>query len=147
MCVCSGGGGGGCDFGRPVNPISKRGGRLCPLIHYSRFIFWILKNFLGPNVRWLFVLSYDIWNHASWQRSVLNMTHFQLFAWFGQTQIVRKMGGNSKLFILDTFGSKTNFQWLGWFWTMCSYQIFKCNYLGAKFLEGKKCPEKVTFSK
>ena len=68
-----------------------------------------------------------IWNHAGWHRSVLNMTHFQLFAWFGQTLLVRKMGKKSKLFILDTFGSKTNFQWSGWFWTMCSYQIFKCN--------------------
>ena len=32
------------------------------------------------------------------------MAHFQLFAWFGQTLLVRKMGKKSKLFILDTFG-------------------------------------------
>ena len=68
-----------------------------------------------------------IWNHASWHRSVLNITYFQLFAWFGQTLLVRKMGKKSKLLIVDTFGSKTNFQWSGWYWTICSYQIFKCN--------------------
>ena len=68
-----------------------------------------------------------IWNHACWHRSVLNMTYFQLFAWFGQTLLVRKMGKKSKLLIVDTFGSKTNLQWSGWFWTICWYQIFKCN--------------------
>jgi hypothetical protein len=63
-----------------------------------------------------------IWNHAGWHRSVLNMTHFQLFAWFGQTLLVRKMGKKSKFLLGDTIGSKFNFKWSSWFWTMSSYQ-------------------------
>ena len=38
----------------------------------------------------------------------------------------KKNGKIYKLLIVDTFGSKTNSQLSGWFWTMCSYQIFKC---------------------
>ena len=31
-----------------------------------------------------------IWNHVGWHRRVLNMTHFQLFAWFGKFLLVKK---------------------------------------------------------
>ena len=34
---------------------------------------------------------------------------------FGQGM---KIGGKSKLLILETFGSKTNFQWSGWVWIL-----------------------------
>ena len=110
--------------------------------HYSRFEvrlfiirqnmnfgFWnfFLVQIIADYVYFHMTYHTFIWNHACWHRSVLNMTYFQLFAWFGQTLLVRKMGKKSKLLIVDTFGSKTNFQWSGWFWTMCSYQIFKCN--------------------
>ena len=115
---------------------------LCLEGHYSRFEvhlfiirqnmnfgFWnfFLVQIIADYVYFHMTYHTFIWNHACWHRSVLNMTYFQLFAWFGQTLLVRKMGKKSKLLIVDTFGSKTNFQWSGWFWTMCSYQIFKCN--------------------
>ena len=110
--------------------------------HYSRFEvrlfiirqnmnfgFWkfFLVQIVADYVYFHMTYHTFIWNHASWHRSVLNMTYFQLFAWFGQTLLVRKMGKKSKLLIVDTFGSKTNLQWSGWFWTICWYQIFKCN--------------------
>ena len=66
-----------------------------------------------------------IWKHAGWHRSVLNMTHFQLFAWFIQTLLVRKMGKNSKLLIWHTFAPKDNFQWSSWVLLMSQYQIFR----------------------
>ena len=71
-----------------------------------------------------FYMTYHtyIWNHAGWHRSVLNMTHFQLFAWFGQTLLVRKMENKSKFLLGDTIGSKFNFKWSSWVWTMSSYQ-------------------------
>ena len=85
-----------------------------------------------------------IWNHAGWHRSVLNMTHFQLFAWFGQTLLLSKKNGEkSKLFILDTFGSKTNFQWPRWFWSMCSYQFSSATR--CKVSTGQKMSRKTDF--
>ena len=86
--------------------------------HYSRFEvclfiirqnmnfgFWqkILVQIIADYVYFHMTYHTFVWNHASWHRSVLNMTHFQLFPWFGQTLLVRKMGKKSKLFILDTF--------------------------------------------
>ena len=38
------------------------------------------------------------------------MTHFQLFARFGKTLLVKKILEKYKIFIVDTFGSKTNTQ-------------------------------------
>ena len=38
---------------------------------------------------------------------------WKLLALFGQTVLVRKIRKNSKLLILDTFGSKPNFQGSG----------------------------------
>ena len=110
--------------------------------HYSRFEvhlfiirqnmnfgFWnfFLVQIVADYVYFHMTYHTFIWNHASWHRIASNMTYFQLFAWFGQTLLVRKMGGKSKLLIVDTFGSKTNFQLSCWYWTICSYQIFKCN--------------------
>ena len=37
------------------------------------------------------------------------MAYFWIFAWFGQTLLVRKMGKKSKLLIVDTFRSKPIF--------------------------------------
>ena len=135
-----------CTKGDSYCPFSSRSNFLsvevwCGILHYSRFEvclfinrqnmnfgFWnfFLVQIITDYVNFHMTYHIYIWNHAGWHRSVLNMTHFQLFAWFGKTLLVRKMGKNSILFILITYGSKINFQWSGWFWTMCSYQIFKC---------------------
>ena len=93
--------------------------------HYSRFevrLFIIRQNmnFGFRKKIWLqmiadyvyFHVTYHTysWNHTGWHRSVLNMTHFQLFAWFGQTLLVRKMENKSKFSLGDTIGSKFNFK-------------------------------------
>ena len=105
--------------------------------HYSRFEvrlfiirqsmnfgFWnfFLVQIIADYVNFHMTYHTYIWNHAGWHRSVLNMTHFQLFAWFGQTLLVRKMENKSKFLLGDTIGSKFNFKWSSWVWTMSSYQ-------------------------
>ena len=106
------------------------------LDHYSRFEvrlfiirqsmnfgFWnFLVQIIADYVNFHMTYHTYIWNHAGWHRSVLNMTHFQLFAWFGQTLLVRKMENKSKFLLGDTIGSKFNFKWSSWVWTMSSYQ-------------------------
>ena len=88
------------------------------------FGFWnfSLVKIIADYVNFHMTYHKYIWNHAGWHRSVLNMTHFQLFAWFGQTLLVRKMENKSKFLLGDTIGSKFNFKWSSWSWTMSSYQ-------------------------
>jgi hypothetical protein len=51
------------------------------------FGFWKKKSvqIIADYVYFHMTYHIYIWNHAGWHKSVLNMTHFQLFAWFGQT--------------------------------------------------------------
>ena len=58
-----------------------------------------------------------IWNHCGCHRRVLNMTHFQLFAWFGKILLVKKIFKKSEFLLGDTIGSKFNFKWSTWVWT------------------------------
>ena len=115
----------------------KEEGLVTPEGHYScfevrlfiirqsmNFGFWnfFLVQIIADYVNFHMTYHTYIWNHAGWHRSVLNMTHFQLFAWFGQTLLVRKMENKSKFLLGDTIGSKFNFKWSSWVWTMSSYQ-------------------------
>ena len=58
------------------------------------FGFWKknLAQIIADYVYFHMVYHTFIWNHCGCHRRVLNMTHFQLFAWFIQTLLVRKMG-------------------------------------------------------
>ena len=76
------------------------------------------------NYSWPCVLSYGI-SSIHLNSIVLSMTHFHLFAWFGQILLVRKM-------ILDNFGCKTNFHLSGWFWTICTIPNFQMQLESAK---------------
>ena len=91
------------------------------------FGFWKKKlaQIIADYVYFHMVYHTFIWNHCGCHRRVLNMTHFQLFAWFIQTLLVRKMGKNSKLLIWHTFAPKNNFQWSSWVLLMSQYQIFR----------------------
>ena len=108
--------------------------------HYSRFgvrLFIIRQNtnsgfwkffwaqIIAEYMYFHMVYHTFIWNHCGCHRRVLNMTHFQLFAWFIQTLLVRKMGKNSKLLIWHTFAPKNNLQWSSWVLLMSQYQIFR----------------------
>ena len=82
------------------------GGISILLLHYSwfdwhwsgngqnmNFGFWkkLLAQIIADYVYFHMVYQTIIWNHCGCHRKVLNMTHFQLFAWFIQTLLVRKM--------------------------------------------------------
>ena len=71
---------------------------VCSYLIRPNMNFWFLKIFLVQIIAdyVYFHMTYDtyIWNHAGRHRSILNMTHFQLFAWLGQTLLVRKMEKN-----------------------------------------------------
>ena len=85
----------------------------------------ILARIIADYVYFHMVYHTFIWNHCGCHSRVLNMAHFQLFPWFIQTLLVRKMGKNSKLFIWHTFAPKNNFQWSSWVLLMSQYQIFR----------------------
>ena len=132
---------------------------ICKVLHshYSRFEvrlfiirqsmnfgFWKknLVQIIADYVNFHMTYHTYIWNHAGWHRSVLNMIHFQLFAWFGQTLSVRKMGKNLNFSFCIPLDPKPIFKdQVGsgpWAHTKMS---------SAKLVEGKKSPEKLTFSK
>ena len=77
------------------------------------FGFW--KNFWAQIIAdyVYFHMAYHtfIWNHVGWHRRVLNMTHFQLFAWFGKFLLVKKIFKKSKLLPVHTIAPKTSSQW------------------------------------
>ena len=89
--------------------------------HYSRFEVHLFIN----------RQNFGFWNSFLAKiiadKESLEHGPFSTFCLIWSTLLVRKIGKKSKLLILDTFGYKTNFQWSGWFWTMCSCQFFKCN--------------------
>jgi hypothetical protein len=93
----------------------------------GNFGFWnfFLAQIIADYVYFHMVYHAIIWNHCGCHRRVLNMTHFQLFAWFIQTVLVRKIGKKSKLLIWHTFAPKNNFQWSSWVLPMSPYQIFR----------------------
>ena len=80
---------------------------------------------MGFEIFWVQIPSLSKLNSILKSTPCLIMTHFQLFAWFGKILLVKKILEKSKLFILDTFGSKTNSQWSNWIWTRSSWKNFR----------------------
>ena len=100
--------------------------------HYSRFgvrlsiirknmnsgfwkFFWV--QIIAEYMYFHMVYHTFIENHLGWHRSVLNKTHFQLFAWFGKILLVKKILEKSKFLLVHTIAPKTNSQWSSWVWT------------------------------
>ena len=86
---------------------------------------WKLHNRECHNVYFPMVYHTFIWNHVSWHSRVLNMTHFQLFAWFGKILLVKKNLEKSKFLLVHTIAPKTNSQWSSWVWTRSSWKNFR----------------------
>ena len=88
------------------------------------FGFFLVQN-IADHMYFHMVCHTFIWNHCDCHRKVLNMTHFQLFASFIQTLLVRKKWKKSTLLIWHTFAPKNNLQWLNWDLPMSPYQILR----------------------
>ena len=63
--------------------------KMCQIRFFGSLKYFWMK-IIPDHVYFHMIYHNLIWNYVGWHRRVLIMTHFQLFAWFGQTLLFLK---------------------------------------------------------